>query len=311
MGVPVALATIAATGSIVTSIKSGWELRRMVKKKAAEKVAEEEAPRIFNRLRRAYNDRLMTSAEYVQWYEKWLVAKVERDLPALHRIRAHLRIIEQNPPKSRSSRSSSMSSSSRFREESRGRDHQDRYRDESRGRRSYRSGDSDSRSRASDRSRDSYGSRESDRSRDYFDHRYGRDESESRGRVEAAHRERRHSSSFSYNGDGAPYYQQHDLPWPPSGGNLEYFPEPGARVGAHPDQFIRLQKQATASYPRPPVAMATGYSEAALKYKPPTRAATVHFETGRERKSSRYSGYESDGEDDWYDEKRESRGRKR
>ena len=79
MGVPVALATVAACGSIVTSIKSSWELRRMVKRKQEAKECEEEAPYIFRRLRRAYIEGLMSTLEYEQWYEKFLVAKVEKD----------------------------------------------------------------------------------------------------------------------------------------------------------------------------------------------------------------------------------------
>jgi ribosome assembly protein 4 len=79
MGVPVALATFAACGSIVTSIKSSWELRRMIKRKQESKECDEEAPYIFRRLRRAYYDGLMGTAEYEQWYEKFLVAKVEKD----------------------------------------------------------------------------------------------------------------------------------------------------------------------------------------------------------------------------------------
>ncbi len=79
MGVPVLLATIAAGGSLVTSIKSSWELRRMIKKKQEAKECDEDAPYVFRRLRRAYYDGLMGAAEYEQWYEKFLVAKVEKD----------------------------------------------------------------------------------------------------------------------------------------------------------------------------------------------------------------------------------------
>ncbi|KAK3300670.1 uncharacterized protein B0H64DRAFT_20352 [Chaetomium fimeti] len=98
MGVPVALATVAACGSIVTSIKSSWELRRMVKRKQESKECEEEAPYIFRRLRRAYYEGLMSTIEYEQWYEKFLVAKVEKDLSGMRRIRAHMRILENGAP---------------------------------------------------------------------------------------------------------------------------------------------------------------------------------------------------------------------
>ncbi|EAQ92996.1 predicted protein [Chaetomium globosum CBS 148.51] len=105
MGVPVALATVAACGSIVTSIKSSWELRRMVKRKQEAKECEEEAPYIFRRLRRAYIEGLMSTIEYEQWYEKFLVAKVEKDLSGMRRIRAHMRILENGAPLTSSHRS--------------------------------------------------------------------------------------------------------------------------------------------------------------------------------------------------------------
>lgn len=51
----------------------------MVKRKQEAKECEEEAPYIFRRLRRAYIEGLMSTLEYEQWYEKFLVAKVEKD----------------------------------------------------------------------------------------------------------------------------------------------------------------------------------------------------------------------------------------
>ncbi|KAH6619386.1 hypothetical protein B0J18DRAFT_243014 [Chaetomium sp. MPI-SDFR-AT-0129] len=98
MGVPVVLATLAACGSLVTSVKSSWELRRMIKRKQESRECDEEAPYVFRRLRRAYYDNLMSVTEYEIWYEKFLVAKVEKDLSGLRRIRAHLRILESGAP---------------------------------------------------------------------------------------------------------------------------------------------------------------------------------------------------------------------
>jgi ribosome assembly protein 4 len=79
MGVPVVLATVAACGSIVTSIKSSWELRRMVKRKQEAIEADEEAPYVFRKLRQAHDNGLMSTRDYENWYEKFLVAKVEKD----------------------------------------------------------------------------------------------------------------------------------------------------------------------------------------------------------------------------------------
>lgn len=57
----------------------------MVKRKAEAKESDEEAPYVFRRLRRAYYDGLMSTQEYEQWYEKFLVAKVEKDCELSYR----------------------------------------------------------------------------------------------------------------------------------------------------------------------------------------------------------------------------------
>ncbi|KAK3329910.1 hypothetical protein B0H66DRAFT_41147 [Apodospora peruviana] len=119
MPVPGMLATFAAVGSLVTSVKSGWELRRMVRRKQEQYVAEDEAPFVFRRLRRAHRNGLMDDFEYEEWYEKFLIAKAERDrefcsynfkrteklfsddfavVGALHRVRAHLKLVEAGAP---------------------------------------------------------------------------------------------------------------------------------------------------------------------------------------------------------------------
>ncbi|KAL2154579.1 hypothetical protein VTH82DRAFT_3255 [Thermothelomyces myriococcoides] len=105
MGVPVVLATMAACGSLVTSLKSSLELRRMIQREKEAKECDEVAPRVFRRLRRAYYEGLMSTAEYELWYEKFLVAKVEKDLPGMRRIRAHLRILESGAPMAPNERS--------------------------------------------------------------------------------------------------------------------------------------------------------------------------------------------------------------
>ncbi|KAK4132762.1 hypothetical protein BT67DRAFT_443444 [Trichocladium antarcticum] len=212
MVVPAVLATVAACGSIVTSIKSSWELRRMIKRKAEAKESDEEAPYIFRRLRRAYYDGLMGTQEYEQWYEKFLVAKVEKDLSGMRRIRAHLRILENGAPLT-----------------------------------------TDHRSRDCDQSR----------------------------------RHSRHSVSC---GGG--------LDWRKGGGNLEYHPDRQERVGARPDQFIRLDQQATYSNSRSSSSSNTSRSQSSSdRYKP------------RGRPERRYDSYESGDSSDYSSERRRPRGR--
>ena len=79
MPVPVVLASCAAVGSLITSVKSGWELRRMIKRKQEQFVAEDEAPFIFRRLRRAHREGILNDREYEDWYEKFLIARAEKD----------------------------------------------------------------------------------------------------------------------------------------------------------------------------------------------------------------------------------------
>lgn len=134
MGIPVILATAAACGSLVTTMKSGWELSRMIRQKRDERQAEEDAVRVYRSLRRALHSGRMTDKEYDHWFEKFLVAESEKNreqLPllciasvcspygsvaGLRKIRAHLRIINDNSEKrpyrnrSRSNRSRSRSS---------------------------------------------------------------------------------------------------------------------------------------------------------------------------------------------------------
>ena len=79
MTIPIALATVAACGSIITSMKASWEFSRMIRQKREENAAEDLAGGVYRRLRKAYQVGLMTDGEYDHWYEKFLVAKVEKD----------------------------------------------------------------------------------------------------------------------------------------------------------------------------------------------------------------------------------------
>jgi len=51
----------------------------MVKKKREQREADEEAPYVFRKLQRALRAGLVSDVDYEHWYEKFLVAKVERD----------------------------------------------------------------------------------------------------------------------------------------------------------------------------------------------------------------------------------------
>lgn len=79
MGIPVILATAAACGSLVTTVKSGWELSRMIRQKQDQRRAEEVAQRVYRSLRRALHSGLISDTEYDHWFGKFLVAESEKN----------------------------------------------------------------------------------------------------------------------------------------------------------------------------------------------------------------------------------------
>lgn len=79
MGVPVVLATVAACGSLVTTMKSSWELSRMLRQKRNQRQAEEDAVLVYRSLRRALYSGRMSDREYDHWFEQLLVAESEKN----------------------------------------------------------------------------------------------------------------------------------------------------------------------------------------------------------------------------------------
>lgn len=73
------IATIAACGSIMTAVKSGWELSRMIKKKDAENQLESYARSLLKDLRNVHLDGLMDRKSFDRWYDRFLGALAEKD----------------------------------------------------------------------------------------------------------------------------------------------------------------------------------------------------------------------------------------
>lgn len=73
------VATIAACGSILTAVKSGWELSRMIKKKDLEKRLDKEAKSVMKELQKTYRDGLMTDSSFDKWYDRILGALADKD----------------------------------------------------------------------------------------------------------------------------------------------------------------------------------------------------------------------------------------
>lgn len=73
------VATVAACGSILTAVKSGWELSRMIKKKDLEKRLDKEARTVVRDLQGAYLDGLMSERSFEKWYDRIVGALAEKD----------------------------------------------------------------------------------------------------------------------------------------------------------------------------------------------------------------------------------------
>ncbi|CAN8099738.1 unnamed protein product [Discula destructiva] len=92
MPVP-AIATVAACGSLITAVKSSWELSRMLKRKEQEKRVESQGRVILKDLRDAYLDGYMNRKSFDKWYDRYLGAIAEKDLMELRKIREHVNLI--------------------------------------------------------------------------------------------------------------------------------------------------------------------------------------------------------------------------
>ncbi|KAF3762791.1 hypothetical protein M406DRAFT_333163 [Cryphonectria parasitica EP155] len=87
------ITTIAACGSIMTAVKSGWELSRMIKKKDAEKRLDQYARALLKDLRSVHLDGLMNRRTFDQWYDRFLGALAEKDMMELRKIREHVNLV--------------------------------------------------------------------------------------------------------------------------------------------------------------------------------------------------------------------------
>ncbi|KAI1841734.1 hypothetical protein JX265_013715 [Neoarthrinium moseri] len=85
MAIPVA--TYLAAGSLITAVKSSWELSRMVRKKLRVKKTEKLAADAFVNLRRAFLRGLISSGQYRQFYDLISVAEASQNV-------GHLMIIQ-------------------------------------------------------------------------------------------------------------------------------------------------------------------------------------------------------------------------
>ncbi|KLU85245.1 hypothetical protein MAPG_04273 [Magnaporthiopsis poae ATCC 64411] len=65
------IAAVATCGSVITAVKTSWELSRMVRKKRAETTIAEDSDEVVQLaedLQTAYNDGLLTRRERDEWH---------------------------------------------------------------------------------------------------------------------------------------------------------------------------------------------------------------------------------------------------
>ena len=78
--IPASVVTnILAHAGLITAIKSGWELTRMVRAKLKDSSVRDEAPRLYARLRRARDQCLIEASEYSYWRKELWDAEKHHD----------------------------------------------------------------------------------------------------------------------------------------------------------------------------------------------------------------------------------------
>lgn len=64
------VATLAACGGLITAVKSGWELTRMIKKKDMDMKVKKQADRVLRKLHNCYLDGFMSERSFEKWYDR-------------------------------------------------------------------------------------------------------------------------------------------------------------------------------------------------------------------------------------------------
>ncbi|KAK2611738.1 hypothetical protein N8I77_005062 [Diaporthe amygdali] len=111
------VATVAACGSILTAVKSGWELSRMIKKKDLEKRLDKEAKTVVRDLQNSYLDGLMSERSFEKWYDRIVGALAEKDGMELRKVRQHIDLVRSSKDRITRSNTRANRSSSYYYEE--------------------------------------------------------------------------------------------------------------------------------------------------------------------------------------------------
>jgi hypothetical protein len=81
------IANALAPAALITAVKSGWELFRMVRKTRNDNSVRGETPYLYGKLQRAYIESLVNSSEYSYWRQKLRGAEKDYDCESRTRSR--------------------------------------------------------------------------------------------------------------------------------------------------------------------------------------------------------------------------------
>jgi ribosome assembly protein 4 len=83
---PQAITVVAAWASLATTARAIWELSRMIRRKLAEHEVKDKARSVYYNLREAHRYGLMSDKEYDHWYNKYLLARVEKNRKSYRQV---------------------------------------------------------------------------------------------------------------------------------------------------------------------------------------------------------------------------------
>ncbi|KAJ9148803.1 hypothetical protein NKR19_g5836 [Coniochaeta hoffmannii] len=93
---------IIVIASFLTTIKTTWELSRMVRQRRAAQILKTEVPRIYRALRQAHGKGLLVGREFDYLLERLICAEASKDIIALRKIQSDFEaLLARSSPQTR------------------------------------------------------------------------------------------------------------------------------------------------------------------------------------------------------------------
>ncbi|KAH8909463.1 hypothetical protein BR93DRAFT_965563 [Coniochaeta sp. PMI_546] len=89
---------VIVLASFLTTIKTTWELSRMIRQRRAAQILKTEVPRMFRALQKAYRKGLLVDREFDCLLERLIGAEASKDVIALRKIQSDFEILLARPP---------------------------------------------------------------------------------------------------------------------------------------------------------------------------------------------------------------------